>query len=216
MEQKTNDPLMITTSGGKMIIYGCGGHARSILNTIYGICEKKDIVLVDKEAGIGERILGCKTEQEYVLTEKDGFIVAIGDNKKREIIYRELREKQKGYCISIVSRSSDIGVDAKIGYGTYIAPNVYIGPQVEVGDDTIINTGGIIEHETMIGSHTHIAPHATICGRSKIGDHVFCGAGSTVIDGISVCDGTIIGAGAVVVRDIFEAGIYIGIPAKKK
>lgn len=199
----------------RIIVFGCGGHARSVINIILNTYRIKEIVLVDEGAQEGEVILGCNTEQKHELSEKEAFIVAIGENKKRKNLYLKLKERQKGYCISIVAPDSCIGVDTEIGQGTLVASKAYIGPSAKVGDNTIINTGSIVEHESIIGDHSHVAPHATICGRSKIGNNVFCGAGSIIIDKISVCDNVIIGAGAVVIEDIMEAGTYVGIPAKR-
>lgn len=199
----------------KIVMFGCGGHARSVADVIRKTYDIKTIVLVDENAETGEIILGCNTEQRHDLCEKEAFIVAVGDNEKRKKIYDELEKKQKGHCVSIVASSSSIGADVEIGEGTFVAANTYLGPLVKVGNNTIINTNSIIEHEVIIGDHSHVAPNATICGRSRIGNNVFCGAGSTIIDKISICDDVVIGAGAVVVEDIVESGTYVGIPAKR-
>lgn len=206
---------LIDAGGDSLFIYGCGGHARSVVNVIHETSGIENIILVDENAQKEEIILGCRTESGHDLKEKEAFIVAVGDNGRRKKIYEELRKEHNGYCISIISKYASIGMDAKIGNGIFIAQNAYIGPQAEIGDNTIINTGSIIEHEVVVGSHTHIAPNATVCGRSKIGNNVFCGAGSTVIDNISICDDVIVGAGAVVTDNITEKGTYVGVPARK-
>lgn len=170
---------------------------------------------MDSNAKQGERILGCETVSEYELSETDGYIIAVGDNKTRLELYQKLKHDKKGRCISVISKSSLVGMNTVIGRGVFVAANTYIGPLAEIGDNTIINTGSVIEHETKIGNHTHIAPNATICGRTTIGDHVLVGAGSTIIDKVNVCGGAVIGAGAVVTTDIEEKGEYVGIPARK-
>lgn len=201
--------------GGKIVVYGCGGHARSIVNTICEVWEDIDIIMVDKNAKVEESILSCYVKSEYALQENDNYIIAIGDNKKRKILYQQFIKEGKGHCVSLVSLYSNIGIETRIGKGTFVAPNVYIGPQVEIGNNTIVNTGSIIEHEVHIGDHTHIAPGVTICGRTSIGNNVFCGAGSTIIDNIHICDKVTIGAGTVIKEDIVEAGTYAGVPARK-
>ena len=47
-------------------------------------------------------------------------------------------------------------------------------------------------------------------------EHVWIGIGAIVSNNLKIYDHVTIGAGAVVVKDIEEAGIYIGIPAKKR
>ena len=56
---------------------------------------------------------------------------------------------------------------------------------------------------------------AVVAGRARIGRNVFVGAGAVVIDSISVCDDVVIGAGAVVTSSIDEAGVYVGVPARR-
>lgn len=199
----------------KKVVFGCGGQARSIINTLLKKNEYEEIILVDGNVYKDEIIMGVAALNHYQLEKEDAYIIAIGDNDRRSKLYGELQSDNCGEAVSIVSDSALIGVETRIGTGTFIAPSAYIGPQVRVGDDSIINTGSIIEHETIVGNHTHIAPHATICGRCRIGNHVFCGAGSIVIDKVNIGDHVTVGAGAVVISDISEAGTYVGVPAKK-
>lgn len=199
----------------RTVIFGCGGHARSIINVLCEYKENMEVLLVDKNACSKEIIMGFPVVPKYELKENDGYIIAIGDNVERDRVYQHLMNNHVGHCISVRSVYSHVGIESQIGQGTFIAANTYIGPMVEIGNNTIINTGSIVEHETVVGNSTHIAPNVTVCGRVEIGNNVFCGAGSTIIDKISICDDVIIGAGTVVKEDIVEAGTYVGVPAKK-
>lgn len=199
----------------KIVIFGCGGHARSIINVLCEENEKIDIILVDENAGRDENILNCKAVREYELKDNDGYIIAIGDNARRRELYNCLINRRIGHCISVISKYAHVGICAKIGNGTFVASNAYIGPQAEIGNNVIINTGSVIEHEVKIGDNTHIAPNTTICGRTGVGSNVFCGAGSIVIDKVAICEDVIIGAGAVVKENITSKGTYVGVPAKK-
>ena len=50
----------------------------------------------------------------------------------------------------------------------------------------------------------------------KIEDRVFVGMGSTIVTGVKVIgQDSIIGAGAVVLNDVDEKSVYVGVPAKK-
>ena len=199
----------------KIVIFGCGGHARSIINALLRNHKGAQILLIDENAEADEYVMGCKVQRDYEVKEADEYIIAVGDNGRRRKIYDYLKNNFQGKCVPVISDLACIGIKAYIGSGTFIAPYAYIGPQAKIGCNTIINTGSVVEHEVIIGNHTHIAPHATICGRTRIGNGVFCGAGSTVIDNICICDNVIIGAGAAVVSDIAETGTYVGVPARK-
>lgn len=49
-----------------------------------------------------------------------------------------------------------------------------------------------------------------------IGNDVFIGANVTILDGVKIGNGAIIGAGAVVIHDIPDYAIAVGVPAKVK
>ncbi len=48
----------------------------------------------------------------------------------------------------------------------------------------------------------------------KIGNNVFIGSNALLLPGVKICDNVIIGAGSIVVKDIYEEGVYAGVPAK--
>lgn len=199
----------------RIVIYGCGGHARSVLSTLEENEVKNKIIFVDDNAKPRELIGGHKVLSKYELCSNDYYHVAIGDNVKREKVFNELLEKGIGKPLSIISRHAVIRENSRIGKGVFISALAYIGPEASVGNNTIINTASVIEHETWIGSNCHIAPKSLVCGRSKIGSNTFIGAGATVIDKINICENVVVGAGAVVIRDIGDEGIYVGVPTMR-
>lgn len=199
----------------RMIVFGCGGHARSIIDVIRETGRETEIILVDDGAKENEMILDCKVLKRYQPEVGDGYIVAIGDNNRRAKAYHMLLEMSQGRPVSVVSAHAHMGIGSIIGQGSFVAAGAHIGPQACVGDNSIINTGSIIEHETKIGNNTHVAPRTVVCGRANIGNYVFCGAGSIIIDKVKICDNVVIGAGAVVRECIAEPGIYVGVPARR-
>lgn len=204
---------------GKIVIYGCGGHARSILGILKISIASDQLLCVDENAKQNEKILGICLQKKYRQQKEDFFMVALGDNEQRRKMCRQLQEAGidiYNSAYTVCADSAEISENVTIGEGCFIGHNTYLGPESSVGKYSIINTGSVIEHETVIGDYTHIAPGATICGRCEIGNDVFVGAGSTIIDKIRICDSVVIGAGAVVVKDITESGCYVGCPAGKK
>lgn len=194
----------------KLVLIGCGGHARSVAD-IALIAGYTDIIFLDSNARPGETIFGFPvTSDEAVLAGDVEVIIALGDNEDRCAEYDRYADKN---FAEIVSPTAHVGRDAEIGRGTVILQDAHVGPEAKIGENTIINTKALVEHECVIGAHTHISVNSTVAGRCKIGSFVFVGAGSVVRDGKSVCDNVVIGAGAVVVKHITEPGIYAGTPA---
>lgn len=104
---------------------------------------------------------------------------------------------------------------ASLGKGNYIAPGVVLGAKVSLTSHNILNRNSSVGHHTQVGSFNHFGPGSVVCGRCEIGSKNFLGAGSIVKDRVKIANNVTIGAGAVVVNDILEAGVYVGIPAKR-
>lgn len=198
----------------RLIIYGCGGHCRSVLGVLLDKEFNKDIIIVDENAKENEKIYGFNVVKHFEIESNDEYHIAIGDIKKREYLYEILNDSRIGNPLSIISKYAVIKKNATIGKGVFIADNTYIGPDCVIGDNSIINTGTIIEHESVIGQHCHIAPNTTVCGRCKIGNGVFLGAGSTVIDKIIIDDYITVGSSSNVIKNLYVKATYVGNPAK--
>lgn len=199
----------MNTIGGEIVIFGCGGHSRSVADVLLAKKPNASIVFVDKNARDGERIYGFDVYREYVLGEEPVFI-AIGDNEARKRILEKIQDRN---LFSIISGTAQVSDRSTIAPGCFVGNFCHVGPQSVIGRNTILNTAAVIEHEVTIGENSHIGPNATISGRCKIGDLVFVGVGATTKDYVTICSNVIVGAGAVVVKDIAEPGIYVGCPA---
>ena len=201
-----------------MYIFGCGGHARSIISALRRFESNRTVILVDNNCKENETILSCETIKEDKFWEQNGnrfsYIIGIGDNLKRACYFEKMRASG-GIAENVIAESALIGLRAEIGTAVYVGENAYIGPETKIGNNSIINTAAIVEHECSVGEHVHVAPNTTVCGRCVIGNYVFLGAGSVVIDNVRICDKVIIGAGSVVTKDIVHPGVYVGCPAKR-
>lgn len=195
----------------KIILFGCGGHSRSVADVLILNNPGVSLAFVDENARKNETIFGFIVMQRVESPELP-YIFAIGDNGKRKMKYDEIGSSR---LISVISRNAHLGQQCRIGTGCFIGNFCHIGPDAEIGDNTIINTAAVIEHEVKIGRHCHIGPRSVISGRSSIGDLSFIGTGAVVKDNIAICSGVIVGAGATVIRNIHEPGTYVGTPVRK-
>lgn len=196
-------------------IFGFGGHARSVADVALasGI---RQLSFADEKARDGESFLGFPIVKAFddVLPGGWQYFPAAGDNKKRQIQAEHIKKKSWPLA-TVISPTATVGIGATIGAGTFIGHHSHVGPMAVIGEACILNTGCIIEHDCVVGSYTHVSVNAVLAGASRLGDLVFMGTGSTVIDKCSVSDRVTLGAGAVVVEEIVESGLYVGIPAKR-
>ena len=194
-----------------IIIFGCGGHSRSVTDVILLNDPETSLLYIDDNAVENETLYGFPVVKDYPVGDSPCFI-AIGDNGKRMAKASELSQLS---LVSVISIKANVGIKAKIDSGCFVANFCHIGPEATIGKGTILNTASIIEHEVHVGGYCHIGPNATVSGRCIIGNSVFVGVGATIKDYVTICSNVIIGAGATVVRDITEPGVYVGCPVRK-
>ena len=196
----------------EIVLFGCGGHSRSVADVILHNNQCEKIIFVDSSARENEMIFGFNVLPEIPINIGTKYFLCNGDNVSRKNKYVQLKNSD---IITVVSKLAYIGKNVTIGRGTFVAHSCHLGPEVTLGENTIINTGSIIEHEVKIGNHSHIGPNATISGRTVIGDQVFIGVGSCVIDNVTICSNVRVGANSTVIDSIEEPGTYVGNPVKK-
>lgn len=106
--------------------------------------------------------------------------------------------------------NSYIPSSASIGKGTvfaYGAIGVVIHADAKIGEGCVIGQGATIgAAEGFVSSQKHACPH--------IGNHCYLGAGVKLLGGISVGSHCQIGAGTIVLSDLPDHAIAVGVPAR--
>lgn len=206
-----------------IIIIGGGGHCRSCIEAIESTGVYEIAGIVDREVRLGQSILGYPVVASDegipdLVSKSHFFLIGVGqlkDASLREKIYQDILQ-QKGNLPNILASTSLVSASAKLGISNTILHRVLINAGVRVGNNNIINTGAILEHDVVIGDHNHISTGAILNGGVKVGDRCFIGSGTVLIQGVSIADNVVVGAGAVVLHDLDVAGVYAGVPAKRK
>lgn len=206
----------------KLLIIGCGGHAKSMVDAIekYGEYEIAGFVdrTIDTEYEYrGYRIIGADENLEYLYQTGIKYaVVGIGNMGKetlRNLIYAQLTKI--GYILPvIIDPSAQIASDVVINAGTFVGKNAVVNSNTTVEEACIINTGAIIEHDVRIGFNTHVAAGAVICGMCQVGKNCLVGANATVIQQVKIGSHSIVGAGAVLLHDVDANSTVYGNPAR--
>lgn len=199
---------------GALVILGFGGHARSVADVAFS-CGYKRFYFIDKQAKSKEEFLGYPVQTDMPIETVEGYFLAAGDNVRRQEQWNIIKQ-QNFNLVTLCSPRASLSLGSFLSEGCFVGHQAHIGPMAHIGQACIINTAAIIEHEVVIGDFSHVSVNATVAGRVKIGTHVFIGAGATIKDGITIGSHITIGGGAVVVKDLLEAGTYVGVPAKKQ
>lgn len=99
----------------------------------------------------------------------------------------------------------------------------YVGLGAKIGKGTVLGYGGlgiVIHHRAIIGKNVIINTGVTIGGSSKkldvptIGDNCIISSGAKIIGPVKIGNNCIIGANAVVIDNIPDNCVAVGVPAK--
>ncbi len=207
----------------KIVLLGCGGHAKSVADAIlrgsgYEIAGFVKHAGEEDFAYRGIGVIGVDDDLQALYD--DGIhhacicIGYLGHGNTRNRLYERL--KNIGFILPVIADPSAVQAgDVKIGEGTFIGKGVIINANVQIGKMAIINTAAVVEHDCVIGDYTHIAAAGVVCGNVSIGSNAFLGANATILQGLKIGDNVLVGAGAVVVRDVRETCTVVGVPGKK-
>jgi len=204
----------------KIVLIGAGGHCKVIIDIIRSMGEYEIVGITDNgsdEALLNIPVIGDDNILEQLFREgvKYAFVCVggLGNMELRTNIYNMLQEV--GFQLPIlIHKSAIISSYANIGEGTCVMPGAIINPDSTIGRNCIINTGSIIEHDCIIGDNTHISPKVVIAGKVIVGCNTHIGMGSSIIQGKNIGNNVTIGAGAVVVSNIEDNLVAVGVPAK--
>ncbi len=198
----------------RLLLYGFGGHARSVANVALGRGYTR-LVFVDSQAQPHETFAGHAVLPAFALLKGQWpeAIAASGNALTRQKQCEELT--RLGFELaSVISPLSSVACNAEVGRGCFVGHHAHVGPSARLGRGAIVNTGAVVEHDAGVGEFAHVSVNATLAGRSCLGSFSMLGAGATVIDNVSIGNHITIGAGAVVIRNIDAPGIYAGVPCK--
>lgn len=201
----------------KLIIIGASGHGKVVADIAQKINRWKDINFLDDDdlikSSMGIKIVGKSTDALKFLEDNDIF-VAIGNNVIREKIQNNLEAKGASIPI-LIHPSVVIGEQVEILSGTVVMAGCVINCCTSIGKGCIINTGATIDHDSYIQDFVHISPGTHLAGTVKVGKGSWLGIGSSISNNVNITSGCKIGAGAVVINDITEPGVYVGVPVRR-
>ena len=195
-----------------LIIYGGGGHAKSLIDLIraagkYTIAGILDDGIPAGTLILGERVLGggelLPVLRRRGIYQAVNAVGGIGSIASRLAVYSRLVDA--GFtCVTVIHPRAFIEPTAIVAEGCQIFFNAYIGSDVRVGFGTIVNTGAIVSHDCVLGEYANVSPGAILAGAVQVGDRALIGMGATVNLGVRIGAGARVGNSAVVKKDVPE------------
>lgn len=203
-------------SSRSIYLYGCGGHAKVILD-ILKLCQQPIAAFLDDAPPATQsHIYGVPIlhSEKLPSIRPDGslWIVAIGNNAARKQIVENLSQRGHQFATAI-HPSAQVSEHVNIGAGTVIMANSVVSVNSFIGQHSIVNTAAAVDHDCQVGDYVHIAPACTLCGGVSISEGAFLGVGTKVIPYTKVGQWSVCGAGSVVIKPVADHATVYGVPA---
>lgn len=195
------------------MIFGAGGHAASLVDVIGHRGEVVLAVVGSPDRPWEVRVLAddvAGLQHVHASGARAALGIGSGRARLRLVTNPDLRE----HCPALTSPGAYASGTARVGVGVAILNRAHVGPGAVLGDACLINTGAIVEHDVHVGAGSHLAPGSVVTGGCRIGRNTLVGAGAVVLPGVTIGDDVIVGAGAVVTRDVADAVVITGNPAR--
>ena len=197
-------------------IFGTGGFAREVACILHDQGRGDRIVAFYEPDEVYEarELLGVAVRPQSAFDPaKYRAAVGIGNPSIREKVVGELPAET--VFETLIHPTVVMSQWVEVGAGSIICAGCILTCQISIGEHCHINLNTTVGHDCTFGHFCTVAPGANISGNCEFGNRVDVGTQASFRQHVRICDDAVIGMGTVVVKDIVEAGTYVGVPAKK-
>ena len=198
----------------KLMLVGAGGHGRVVADIAEAL-GYTDISFVDEKFPALKRNLAWNVFAKQVDHAPETCLLAItiGHNATRLQLARMFLKQ--GFDLPLLAHpTAYISRHSEIAVATVVMPQVVINAGASLGFAVIANTSCSIDHDCVIGDGVHVSPGARLAGGVKVGEGSWIGIGASIRENITIGKNVMIAAGAVVVADVPDDAVVMGVPAR--
>ncbi|MBI4733104.1 MAG: hypothetical protein HY781_13455, partial [Chloroflexi bacterium] len=162
-----------------LLIFGGGGHAKSIMEMVKQVGGYAIAGIVDDDkrlAGkqvLGIPVLGTRSVLPALMAQGVklaangvGGIIDIGIRVR---IFEMLEKAGFGFPALVHPRAM-VEPSAQVGEGVQVFANAYVGAEAVLHSKCMVNTNAVVSHDCVIGAYTHVAPGALLAGHVHVGE----------------------------------------------
>lgn len=193
-----------------MVLFGSGGHAKVVMESLVSCGKPVAGIFDDKPAFSdfrGVQILGPYDSQKLP---DHPLIITIGNNETRKKI-----SQQTAHAFGVVvDQRALFSSSSQVGEGSMVLVASIVQPDCTLGKHVIINTGAVIEHDCKIADYVHVGPRAVLCGHVEVGEGTLVAANAVVAPLVKIGKWCQISAGSSVLEDVPDYSVVMGVPGR--
>ena len=142
------------------------------------------------------------------------FIVPAFSPERRRELVAMARELGMALADAVLDPTAVLPRSLRVGAGSYVNAGVVIGGMSMLGEGVFVNRAASLGHHTLLADYVTIGPGATLAGNINIGANSIVGAGATIFPHVRIGENCVVSAGSVVRKDMPDATMVVGNPAK--
>ena len=197
-------------------IFGTGGFAREVACILHDLGRGDRIAAFHEPDEVYEprELLGVPVRpQSSFDPAAQRAVVGIGNPAIRQKVVKELPPETE--FETLIHPTVVMSQWVEVGVGSILCAGCVLTCQITIGKHCHLNLNSTVGHDCTFGDFCTVAPGTNISGNCAFGDRVDVGTQAAFRQHVRICVDAVIGMGAVVVKDIVEAGTYVGVPAKR-
>ncbi|GAC15800.1 acetyltransferase [Aliiglaciecola lipolytica] len=205
----------------QLLIIGAGGHGKvaAEIAELSGKYQKiqfiDDIYPAIQQVGPWHVVGTIESLSQFLADDVEVF-VAIGGNATRRKVSHQVTTEYAARIATLIHPTAVISEHASVGEGCLVAAGAIINVMSQIGNGCIVNTAASIDHDCEIGEFAHISVGARLAGTVQVGELSFICINATISNNLKIGVNTTVGAGAVVIRNVEDNKMVVGIPAQPK
>jgi sugar O-acyltransferase (sialic acid O-acetyltransferase NeuD family) len=193
-----------------LIIYGGGGHGKSLIDLVRAIGTFEIVGLIDDGLEPGSQVMGVTVFgggtllaplAERGLRLAINAVGGVGDIGSRVQVFERILNA--GFtCPTLVHPTAFVETSAHLADGVQVFPNAYVGSEAKVDFGVIVNTSAVVSHDCRLEAYANVAPGASLAGGVTVGEGALIGMGVTINLNVEIGAGARVGNSAVVKQDV--------------
>ena len=208
--QETSHPPPLDYDPTALILYGGGGHGKTLIELVRASGMYHWIGIIDESLTTGSQVLGVPVlggPEKLPDLHAAGVRLAVngvGGINRPEVRLRvfDILAAAGFSCPAVVHPTAWVEPSARLEGGVQVLAQSYISSQAVIGFGSVINAGVVVSHDCRIGRCVNLSPGAMLAGGVQVEDLAQIGMAATVNLNLTVGRAARIANGATVKADV--------------